>query len=117
MSYFSTLTTQAYTLDDFNESGGVSLFSSALGRRITFEELSPSLQDIVFVAFILSILEIISERWKGPVLLDDPFVNFEEGVLMGVGQSLKNLGGLTQVIHLSSKGGFATLADNTVSLR
>jgi len=117
MSYFSTLTTQAYTLDDFNESGGVFLFSSALGRRITFEELSPSLQDIVFVAFILSILEIISERWKGPVLLDDPFVNFEEGILMGVGQSLKKLSGLTQIIHLSSRGGFATQADNTVSLR
>jgi len=117
MSYFSTLTTQAYTLDDLDESGAVFFFSSALGRRITFEELSPSLQDMVFVSFILSILEIISERWKGPVLLDDPFVNFEEGVLMGVGQSLKKLGGLTQIIHLSSRGGFATIADNTASLK
>ncbi len=114
--YFSAMTTQSYALDDFSETGESYFFSNAMNRRMAFPELPMSLQDIAFTAFILSILETISERWKGPVILDDPFVNVEEGILMGIGQSLKKLSSQTQVIHISSKGGFATLADNTISL-
>lgn len=116
LSTFSSLTTQAYTLENFEENGSIAFFSSGLGRRVTFPELPPALQDIVYISFALSVLEMISEKWKGPVILDNPFASLDEGVLMGIGQSLKKLSLLTQVIHLSSKGGFATTADNTVSL-
>ena len=68
------------------------------GKMLEPEQLSQGLRDQLHFALRLAAIEEISGEIRLPILLDDPFVNFDAKRLEATLQALEKLSGSRQVV-------------------
>lgn len=78
--------------------------------------LTPSARETVAACLSYTIWKVIASRFSLPILLDDPFRNFDPNRFAFFLQTLKRISAKSQVIHLSFNPAVAKLADHTVRL-
>jgi DNA repair exonuclease SbcCD ATPase subunit len=72
--------------------------------------------DQVYLAARLALADIVSEHKYPPVILDDPFANYDEDRLENAMKLLKELSANHQILLLTSHGNYDRWADSTISL-
>jgi uncharacterized protein YhaN len=73
------------------------------GEVIPFMQLPPEHIDLVDSALRFSLIESCVAKFKIPVLIDDPYLSFDNKKRMLLSQMLGYIGSVTQVILLSEK--------------
>ncbi|MET0404014.1 MAG: chromosome segregation protein SMC [Cystobacter sp.] len=115
VQYFSALTERRYTGVEWDREGRTQVIGAS-GRRLQLGELPPREVDLFFLSLRLTLVEKLSARAKLPFLIEDAFMGVDESRLPLLGRMLKHLGSLTQVLHVTTLGGFAQVSDGTVNL-
>ena len=113
--YVQAFTGKKYNEGDLSSEKNISL-RSATGSYTDLKDLTPSTQDAAWLAFKLSLIEILYQKVKFPVILDDPLRNLDDSRLAMVSKALKRLGAACQVILLSTQRAHSKVADNTLNL-
>jgi DNA repair exonuclease SbcCD ATPase subunit len=78
--------------------------------------LSSGTLDQVYLAARLALADIVSEHKNPPVILDDPFANYDEKRLDNAMKVLKELSSNHQILLLTSHSQYDRWADSTITL-
>jgi uncharacterized protein YhaN len=80
------------------------------------EGLSSGTADQVYLAARLALADIVSEHKNPPVILDDPFANYDEKRLENAMRVIKELSANHQILLLTSHSHYDRWADSTITL-
>lgn len=80
------------------------------------EEFSGGVIDEFYLASRLALVRLIFGEIKPPLLLDDPFTNFDEPRLAETLKSLKELSGEHQIIIFTLRNDYDSVADHLIEL-
>jgi uncharacterized protein YhaN len=78
--------------------------------------LSQGTQDQIYLAARLALLQVIAGGKQPPILLDDPFVAYDDTRLRATIQLLKRLHQQAQIVLFTCSGRYDTFADAIVHL-
>ena len=78
--------------------------------------LGASAREVVAAAIRLTAWKVVASRFQVPIVLDDPFRNFDPNRLAALLQILKRISTKLQVVHLSFNPVVAKIADHSVRL-
>ncbi|MDD5223132.1 MAG: AAA family ATPase [bacterium] len=78
--------------------------------------LSSSTREAAAASWQLTVWKALCSRFSLPIILDDPFRNFDPARLAFWAQNLKKISARVQIIHFSFNPGLAKIADQTVQL-
>ncbi len=92
------------------------IFSEEKGDWAKPEELSGGAIDEFYLACRIALARLIFDLNKPPLILDDPFTNFDEPRLTNTIESLKSLSNEHQVIIFTLRNDLDTLADHLIEL-
>jgi len=92
------------------------VYSDEKGDWAKPEELSGGAIDELYLAFRLALVKLIFRDKKPPLLLDDPFVNFDSIRLSNTLIFLRTLAGEYQIIIFTLGDFYDTVADNIILL-
>ena len=92
------------------------VYSDEKGDWAKPEELSGGAIDEFYLAFRLALVKLIFRDKKPPLLLDDPFVNFDSVRLSNTLEFLKTLAGEYQIIIFTLSGLYDEVAHNIILL-
>jgi DNA repair exonuclease SbcCD ATPase subunit len=95
---------------------GLRLWSEEKGGDVDPEALSRGTIDQLYLAARLSLVDIICENRRPPLLLDDPFVTFDTRRLRKAMEVLKDFSGGRQVIIFTCSDLYDRYADRVVDL-
>jgi hypothetical protein len=113
-TYLSALCDRRYGAVEF-EPTGRSHLSTAEGR-VPVGALPVADLDLYFLALRFSLIETVSVRAKIPVIIEDCLDPLGESHQALLGKILKQLGSVTQVLHVTSVRAFGEMADASISL-
>jgi DNA repair exonuclease SbcCD ATPase subunit len=86
------------------------------GKEIEFDNLSGSVKEKGMLSIILSIMELVVEKWPWPVIIDDPFVSLDDANRATVYGMIKNISKETQVVFLTKDNNLKPFADTFIPL-
>jgi len=92
------------------------VYSDEKGDWVRPEELSGGAIDEFYLAFRLALARLIFGDKKPPLILDDPFVNFDPSRLASTLELFKTLAPEHQIIIFTLSDAYDAVADNTVLL-
>jgi len=92
------------------------VYSDEKGDWTRSEELSGGAIDELYLAFRLALVKMIFGDKRPPLLLDDPFVNFDSIRLSNTLRFLKKLADEHQIIIFTLGDSYDTVADNIILL-
>jgi uncharacterized protein YhaN len=92
------------------------VYSDEKGDWASPEELSGGAIDEFYLAFRLALVKLIFRDKKPPLLLDDPFVNFDSVRLLRTLEFLRTLAGEYQIIIFTLGDSYDKVADNIILL-
>jgi len=98
------------------ESGKLLVRVGEMNQEIELPELGGPGFDIVYFSLKFAILELLSQKFQFPLILDDPYLYLDESRLAAVAKTLKRLSQKAQIIAFSSQKIFVREADNALSL-
>lgn len=78
--------------------------------------LSSSTREAAAASWQLTVWKALCSRFSLPIILDDPFRNFDPVRLAFWAQNLKKISARAQIIHFTFNPGLAKIADQTVQL-
>lgn len=117
--FFSKLTCQGYTAltTGFDERGNVILLGRrSTGVEITVDEMSEGTRDQLYLALRLATIEQQIDRSEPlPLIVDDLFVNFDDGRAAAGFEILAELAEKTQVIFFTHHRHLVYIAKSTLS--
>jgi DNA repair exonuclease SbcCD ATPase subunit len=88
--YISTITDGRYSRVEVDERDlSISTYSAESGEKVSVRDLSRATQDQFYISARFALVRLVTEGKKPPLLLDDPFVNYDE-------KRLKRMMGLLQ---------------------
>ncbi len=115
--YFSVFTNGKYRRVMVNkEDLEFWVYSDEKGDWVRPEELSGGVIDEFYLAFRLALARLIFGDKKPPLILDDPFVNFDPARLASTLDFLRTLAPDHQIIIFTLSDAYDAVADNTVLL-
>jgi uncharacterized protein YhaN len=115
--YFSVFTNDKYKKVKMNKEGlEFWVYSDEKGDWAKPEELSGGAIDEFYLAFRLALVKLIFGDKKPPLLLDDPFVNFDSVRLSNTLKFLKTLASDYQIIIFTLSDVYDKVADNIILL-
>jgi len=94
----------------------VSIWSPDRGDWIPAESLSQGTLDQVYLAARLGLVRLVTRDRRPPLVLDDPFVTFDDGRAARAFDVLRSLTSDLQVIYLTTTDRFDALADRVLVL-
>jgi DNA repair exonuclease SbcCD ATPase subunit len=116
-NYFSIFTNGKYKQVKINKEGlEFWVYSDEKGDWAKPEELSGGAIDEFYLAFRLALVKVIFRDKKPPLLLDDPFVNFDSVRLANTLSFLKTLASDYQIIIFTLGDVYDKVADNIILL-
>jgi DNA repair exonuclease SbcCD ATPase subunit len=93
------------------------IYSDDKGQWLQPEKgLSNGTLDQVYLAARLALADIVSEHKNPPMILDDPFVSYDEKRLENAMKVLKDLSANHQILLLTSQSHYDRWADSTITL-
>lgn len=95
---------------------GMRLWSSEKGGEVEAELLSRGTVDQLYLAARLSLLEIICDHRRPPLILDDPFVTFDSRRLRGAMEVMREFAGEWQVVIFTCGDHYDEFAERVVEL-
>ncbi len=115
--YFAVFTNGKYQRVRVNkEDLEFSVYSDEKGDWAKPEELSGGVVDEFYLAFRLALARLIFGDKRPPLILDDPFVNFDSARLANTLSFLKTLATDYQIIIFTLSDSYDEVADNIVLL-
>jgi uncharacterized protein YhaN len=93
-----------------------SIFSDEKGDWVKPEELSGGVKDEFYLAGRLALVKVIFDQKRPPLILDDPFSNFDSVRLSKTLELLKEISAEYQVIIFTFKDTYDDIADNIITL-
>lgn len=120
IEYFGRFTQNKYSDLDVDISGdglGFKIFSPEKNGWVAPDELSTGTQDELYMAARLSLLRLIAEDKRPPLILDDPFTSFDPKRLSSAMQICKEIAKEYQIILFTCTDLYDIYADNVVGLR
>jgi len=116
-NYFSIFTNSKYKQVKINKEGlEFWVYSDEKGDWAKPEELSGGAIDEFYLAFRLALVKLIFRDKKPPLLLDDPFVNFDSVRLANTLNFFKTLASDYQIIIFTLSDLYDNVADNIILL-
>ena len=112
--YFAALTEQRYQSLQLDKGGKPSLTCG--GQPVAAIAIPGADLDLLYLSARFALVEKYCTRNRVPCLLDDVLVGFDESKLYLLGRMLKQLGQLTQVLHVASQPGLEQVADASVNV-
>src|SRR5262249_42323428 len=97
--HLSALSERRYSAVEFDSRGGATL-GCAGGKAEALALPAPDL-DLYFLALRMTLAEKVGARAKVPLLVEDAFGQLDESRQQVLGRMLKQLGAVTQVIHVT----------------
>ncbi|MBP1705566.1 MAG: nuclease SbcCD subunit [Chloroflexi bacterium] len=94
----------------------VSIWSPDRGDWIPAESLSQGTLDQVYLAARLGLVRLVTRDRRPPLVLDDPFVTFDDGRAARAFDVLRSLTSDLQVIYLTTTDRYDALADRVLVL-
>ncbi|MCL4479511.1 MAG: AAA family ATPase [Deltaproteobacteria bacterium] len=113
-SYLNKLTNNYFQEIAFKEGKMISVDNK--GREIDFEQLSDSSKLKALFAVFLSITDIAADKWQWPVIMDEPFMLFDDNNRSTIYDILKSFSKQTQLMLFTSDNKAKPMADNFISL-
>lgn len=95
---------------------GIALFAPEKGDWVDVEQLSQGTIDLVFLAARLGLVRLVTSDRRPPLVLDDPFVTFDDARARRALDVLRDLASDFQVIYLTCSDRYDGLADAVVEL-
>jgi exonuclease SbcC len=80
------------------------------------DSLSRATQDQIYLAARMSLLELVCEGRRPPLLLDDPFVNYDDSRVENTIRLLRELYGEHQIVLFTCTGRYDRHADTVIAL-
>jgi len=116
-NYFSVFTNGKYKQVKINKEGlEFWVYSDEKGDWAKPEELSGGAIDEFYLAFRLALVKLIFQDKKPPLLLDEPFVNFDSVRLSNALNFFKTLASDYQIIIFTLGDSYDKVADNIIVL-
>ncbi len=115
--YIQVLTNKNYARATFSSDGVIKFFKADNLMRVGMDSMSLSTKDCVYFALKLALIDSILTRRSIPVIMDDPFILFDEQRITTVTSILKELSSKTQVILLTTKQAAAKSADRSFQIK
>jgi len=84
--------------------------------RVSMDSMSPATKDSMYFALKLALVESMLSHISLPVVLDDPFVMFDDERLAAAAGILKKLSQRTQVVLLTSRQAALKGADRSLKI-
>jgi uncharacterized protein YhaN len=81
------------------------------------KELSRATVEQIYLTARLALTELLAEKSKPPIILDDPFDSFDSQRLDNTMKMLKQIAADRQILLLTSDDRFDSYADHTVQLQ
>lgn len=94
----------------------IALFAPEKGGWVDVHQLSQGTIDLVFLAARLGLVRLVTSDRRPPLLLDDPFVTFDETRARRALEVLRDLASDFQIIYLTCSDRYDGLADAVVEL-
>lgn len=107
--YVLALTDRRYVGVEFDAKGNATL--SAPGRSVPAGELEDLDLDMLYIAVKLTVVERYAPLGKPVLVMDEPFLGFDDAKLGLLSRMLKHIATNTQVVHGSALPAHHTLAD------
>lgn len=85
-------------------------------RAVRADSLSRATQDQIYLAARMSLLELVCEGRKPPLLLDDPFVNYDEKRVENTIGLLRDLYSGQQIVLFTCTDRYDRFADSVIAL-
>ena len=98
------------------ESLDFSVYSDEKGDWVRPEELSGGTIDEFYLACRIALVRLIYGETRPPIVLDDPFVNFDEPRLIKTFEFLSKLSKEHQIIIFTLRGTYDGIADKIIEL-
>jgi DNA repair exonuclease SbcCD ATPase subunit len=92
------------------------LWSPERADWVPVRELSQATLDQVYLAARLGLVRQVTQDRRPPLILDDPFVTFDDDRATHAAELLKDLAGDHQVVYLTSSDRYDTVADSVIEL-
>lgn len=100
----------------FGPHGEMALVETASGRPIPFAQLTPGDRDVAYLSLKLTLIETYSRKERLPVVLERAFETFPPQKDPLLARMLQFLGGVTQVICMTSREGLLAAGGHRVQL-
>jgi len=110
------LTNNGYAKASFSQGGVIKFFKADSLLRVSMDSMSPATKDSMYFALKFALIESMLNHIALPVVLDDPFVMFDDERLAAAVAILKRLSQRTQVVLLTSRQGALQGADRSLKI-
>lgn len=114
VQYFSALTDRRYSGLEVDNIGRATVLEGS--RRVPAAELSPKDLDTLYLAARLTLIERCGGREQVPVIIEDVLSAIHPSKVSLVGRMLKQIGTITQVLHVTPHPDFPSMADAAVKV-
>ena len=115
--YIQVLTNKNYARATFSKDGVIKFFKADNLMRVGMDSMSLATKDTVYFALKLALIDSIIKRRSIPIIMDDPFILFDDQRIIAVTSILKELSSRAQVILLTTKKAAAQGADRTFQIK
>ncbi len=94
----------------------ISVWAAELGDWVSATRLSKGTVDQIFLAARMGLVRLVTQGRRPPLILDDPFVTFDDARASRAALLLRELSSDFQVIYLACSNRYDGLADSVVAL-
>ena len=115
--YIQILTKKNYSRATFSKGGVIKFFKADNLMRVGLDSMTPATKDSIYFALKFSLIESILKRRSLPIILDDPFMLFDDSRLESVSAILKELSKKGQIIYLTSRQSALKGADRSFRIK
>ncbi|MDM7998895.1 MAG: AAA family ATPase [Dehalococcoidia bacterium] len=106
-NYISIITDGRYSrVEVDNRDLSISTYSAESGESVSVQDLSRATQDQFYVSARLALLKLVTGGKKPPLLLDDPFVNYDDKRRKRMMGLLQQLAGDNQILLFTSSDAY-----------
>ncbi|MBN1881300.1 MAG: AAA family ATPase [Deltaproteobacteria bacterium] len=111
------LTNNGYARATFSQGGVIKFFKADSLLRVSMDSMSPATKDSMYFALKFAMIESMLSHMALPVVLDDPFVMFDDERLAAAVAIIKRISQKTQVVLLTSRQGALKGADRSLKIK
>jgi hypothetical protein len=110
------LTNSGYARATFSQGGVIKFFKADSLLRVSMDSMSPATKDSMYFALKFALIESMLGHISLPVVLDDPFLMFDDERLAAAVAIIKRISQKAQVILLTSRQGALKGADRSLKI-
>ena len=110
------LTNNSYARATFSQGGVIKFFKADSLLRVSMDSMSPATKDSMYFALKFALIESMLNHISLPVVLDDPFVMFDDDRLAAAVTIIKRLSQRAQMVLLTSRQGAIQGADRSLKI-